>query len=428
MADARLKQRIHDRLVDLVRLPSVAGEEYAAVARIAQWLQESDVDVHHWSEATSDLRDDPGYPGGLIERAWTPVVAGIVRGRKPGPTILLTGHVDVVPPGPYEQWSFDPFGGYSDDDRVWGRGTADMKAGVVAALDAFERFAGGPRDFPGRVVFIAVGAEEDSGLGTLAAIRRGYRAHAAILTEPTIFSGDIPSIAIAHAGAMEIQVHVPGRGAHASRRLTGESALDHYLGLHAALRADEEALNQAETHPLMKELGLPYPTNVGVINGGRWSATVMESLDLSIRIGVPLGESIDQAEARFRKALEQASAADPWFAENPLTVTRTASGFGSAQTDRDHPLVSALTAAAAEAFGTAPPICAAPYGCDMAGWVRLADTPTVLFGPGELDLAHAADESVSLDCTVRVADAIEDATRRLLELDVEPLPEIGIKL
>lgn len=429
MADGISQQRIRERLVDLVRVPSVVGNEDVAVARIARWLEEADVDVHHWSEATSDLRNDPGYPGGVIERAWTPVVAGVVRGKAPGPTILLTGHVDVVPPGPYTQWSFDPYGGYTDGDRVYGRGSSDMKAGIVAVLDAFERFARGPRDFSGRVLFIAVGAEEDSGLGTLAAIRRGYRAHAAILPEPTVFSsGAPPSIAVAHAGAMEFQVQIPGRSAHASNRRAGECALEHFLGIHAALREDERAINQAETHQLMKDLGLPYPTNVGVIHGGRWSSTVMESLDLLIRVGVPLSETLDQADARFRRAIERSSAADPWLAENPPTITQTAAGFGSAQTNVEHPLVSVLTEAATSAFGTAPRLCAAPYGCDMAAWIRLAGIPTVLFGPGELDLAHAADESVSLDCTVRVADALEETTRRLLELDVEPLPEIGIKL
>lgn len=428
MKDDTERHRIYERLVDLVRLPSVAGEEDAAIARIAEWLENTGADVHHWSEATSDLHDDPAYPGGVIERAWTPVVAGIARGTAPGATILLTGHVDVVPPGPYQAWSLDPYGGFSDGDRIFGRGTADMKAGLVAVLDVFERFARGPRDFPGEVLFIAVGGEEDSGLGTLSAIRRGYRAHAAILPEPTLLCGTIPSVAVAHPGAMSFQVTVPGCGAHAANRLAGESALDHYIGIHTALRADEQSLNGNEKHPLIKALGLPYPTNIGIIQGGRWSSTVMESLDFQVRIGIRMGESVNEAEARFRAVLDGACKGNPWLSRNPPTATRVAAGFGPADTPADHPVVKTLSETAAAAFGTAPSVCAVPYGCDMAAWVHLANTPTVLFGPGELDLAHAADESVSLDCTVRVADAIEGATRRLLALDVEPLPEIGIKL
>lgn len=91
-------------------------------------------------------------------------------------------------------------------------------------------------------------AEEDSGLGTLSAIRRGWTADAVILPEPTVAAGT-PQLVIAHAGAMSCRVAVQGRSAHASRRLEGESALDHYLTVHAAIREAERELNEREQHP-----------------------------------------------------------------------------------------------------------------------------------------------------------------------------------
>ena len=414
LADA---DEIRDRLVSLIRIPSITGEEDAAIAQIANWLQEFDAEIDYWNDGIAALQRDPRYPGHEVERAWAPVVVGVVRGNRPGPSVLLTGHVDVVPPGDYGPWNDEPFSGVTRDDQVFGCGAADMKSGLIAAMTAFGAFANSERNFPGRVVFAAVPAEEDSGLGTLAAIRGGWQADAAIIPEPTIVD-EYPELVIAHAGAMSLRIEVPGRAAHASKRLDGESALDHFMTILDALRADERAVNERETNPLMKANGLPYATNVGIIQGGRWSSTVMDSLEAHVRIGVALDESIDQAEQRFREAVAKACRKDPWLSENPPRITRQASGFGSAATDVDHPLVTAMVESAEEEFRQTPAITAAPYGCDMSGWVRLAGIPTVLYGPGRIDLAHAPNEWVSVESTYRVARTLIRATELILESDV----------
>ena len=414
LADA---DQIRDRLVSLIRIPSITGQEDAAIAQIADWLQELDAEIDYWNDGIASLQRDPRYPGHEVERAWAPVVVGVVRGDRPGPSVLLTGHVDVVPPGDYGPWNDEPFSGVTRDDRIFGCGSADMKSGLIAAMTAFAAFASGERNFPGRVVFAAVPAEEDSGLGTLAAIRGGWHADAAIIPEPTVID-ELPELVIAHAGAMSLKVEVPGRAAHASKRLQGESALDHFITLLDAMRADERAVNARETNPLMTAHKLPYATNVGIIHGGRWSSTVMDSLEAQVRIGVALDESVDQAEQRFREAIAAACRNDPWLSANPPRITRLAAGFGSAATDADHPLVTTMVEAAEEEFRQTPAVTAAPYGCDMAGWVRLAGIPTVLYGPGRLDVSHAPNEWVSLESTYRVARTLIRATERLLEADI----------
>lgn len=413
-------ERIRERLVALVRIPSITGDEDPAIHRIASWLQDADAEVDYWFDGMSSLLRDPRYSGHEVDRAWVPVVAGVVRGERPGPTVLLTGHIDVVPPGDYEQWSDDPFSGLVDGDRVIGRGTADMKSGLVAALEAFEAFVEGPRDFAGRVIFLAVPAEEDSGLGTLAAIRRGWSADVAILPEPTV-QGGAPRILVAHAGAISLTVTVTGLSVHASIRREGESALTHFLNVYEAMRRDETAINEAETDPLMRELGLPYSTNVGIARGGEWSSTVMDHLEAQVRIGVPLSETVQEAEDRFRRAVLEAANDNPWLMEHPPEVKRQAAGFGSARVPSDHPLVTTLHQAGGRAFEVEPQIAAAPYGCDMAGWVRLANVPTVLYGPGDIAHAHAPNESVSLDRTVRVARALVEASEDLLDHTPEDL-------
>ena len=414
-------ERLRERLVSLVRIPSVTGQEDAAVGQVANWLQELDVEVDYWNDGIAALQRDKRYPGHEVERAWAPMVVGVIRGEQPGPTVLLTGHIDVVPPGDYSRWNDEPFSGMIRGDRVYGCGACDMKSGLMAAMTAFEAFAEGGRNFPGRVVFAAVPAEEDSGLGTLAAIRAGWKADACIVPEPTMGGDGSPELVIAHAGAMSLKIEVPGKSAHASKRLRGESALDHFFTIYQAMREDERRLNENVSHPLMKVHGLPYATNVGTIRGGLWSSSVMDSLEALVRVGVSLDETIEEAEARFRKSIMDHIRDDPWLSDHPPVITRMASGFGSAETREDHPLVQILAESAEEEFRKETRIGAAPYGCDMSGWVRHTGTPTVVYGPGEIELAHAPNESVSMDATYRVARALVKTTERLLETPVDEL-------
>ncbi|MDA3920797.1 MAG: ArgE/DapE family deacylase [Salinisphaera sp.] len=408
--------RLRERLVDLVRIPSVTGDEEAAIRRIADWLSEAGAEVDYWYDGIGKLVTDPDYPGHEVERAWVPVVSGQIRGTRPGPTILLTGHVDVVPPGDYSHWTHEPYAGVVEGDTLYGRGAADMKSGVIAALEAFETFIRGPRDFPGRVLFVAVPAEEDSGLGTLAAIRRGCVADAAIVTEPTEKNGQ-PELIIAHAGAMSCRIEINGLSAHASRRLMGQNALDHYLAVHEVLREGERVLNESERHPLMQSLRLPYATSVGTIHGGQWSSSVMDRLEIEVRIGVALDETTHEAKTRFERTLAQGLRSNAWLSEHPPQVHWRAAGFGSAQTRSDHPLISALCEAGESVFGAPPTVAAAPYGCDMSAWVRVGNVPTVVYGPGDIEQAHAPNEYVSLKNTERVARTLAKATERLLEAD-----------
>lgn len=409
-------ERVTSRLIDLIRIPSMTGDEELGIRRIADWLNEAGAEVDYWLEGIGKMVSDPEYPGHEVERAWVPVVSGMIRGTRPGPTIVLTGHVDVVPPGDWTQWSHDPFSGLRNGDRVVGRGASDMKSGLIAGLETFETFARGPRDFAGRVVFIAVPAEEDSGLGTLAAIRRGWEPHCVLIPEPTSRGAD-PQVVIAHAGAMSCRIEIVGVAAHASTRLEGESALEHYLAVHDIMRRAEAELNERESHPLMKSLALPYSTNVGVIRGGTWSSSVMDQLEVEVRIGVGLCETTAQAKERFEKTIAEGIQGHPWLSKHPPRIHWRASGFGSAQTPPDHPLVEYVSDAASIAFGATPERVAAPYGCDMSAWVRLTGAPTVLYGPGEIEQAHATDESVSLEATIKVTQALVRATAALLELD-----------
>jgi acetylornithine deacetylase len=280
------------------------------------------------------------------------------------------------------------------DGRLYGRGACDMKGGVAAILEAMRvlRALSDTVRFDGEVVAAFVPSEEDGGQGMLAAIRAGVVGDMAVVTEPTDLD-----VVVAHAGAITFRVVVTGRAAHASQRREGVSALDNLFVLVRALEEDEARRNADESHPLMTALGLPYPTIIGKVQGGDWASTVVDRIVAEGRYGVRLGQSWRDAEADLRACLEAASAGHPFLRDHPATVEITGGRFSSSEVPADHPLPIGLARAAEGVTGRRPGLVGEPYGADMRLLVNEGRTPTVIFGPGNVKVAHAADEYVPLD-------------------------------
>jgi acetylornithine deacetylase len=394
--------RVLDELVALVRTPSVTGDEEAAAALAADLLRDAGADVSVVRDPDPVvLRADPEFPGSEVERVSLPVVIGRL-GRPGGRRVVLDGHLDVVPVGEPASWSVDPWGGEVRDGHVYGRGACDMKGGVASILAAVRALAPHAGELGGEVVVSFVPSEEDGGGGMLSSIRNGATGDVAVIAEPTRME-----LIVAHAGAITFRLDVPGRAAHASMRREGVSALDALVVLLGALAEDEAVRNGAETDPLMTALGLPYPTIVGKIAGGQWASTVLDRVVVEGRYGVRLGQTWREAEADLRACIARACAADPWLRDHPATVEITGGRFGSARVDPAGPLAGGVARAAADVLGRDPARLGAPYGADMRLLAGEGRTPTVMFGPGDVAVAHSADEHVALadvvDCAAVLA-------------------------
>ena len=151
-----------------------------------------------------------------------------------------------------------------------------------------------------------------------------------------------------------------------------------------------------ETEPLMTALGLPYPTIVGKVAGGAWASSVMDRVVGEGRYGVRLGQTPGSAADELRACIRAACADDSFLAANPATVEVTGARFGSARVAADHPLPAGLIATAKAVTGRRPQAIGVPYGADMRLFIDVGDTPCVIFGPGDVRLAHGANESVPL--------------------------------
>jgi acetylornithine deacetylase len=387
------RDRLIDDLETLVRIESITGSE----ENIADWaagaLLELGLRVEVARSDLERLRDDPAWPGEEMERTTLPIVVGRA-GSADGRRLILSGHLDVVPPGDPASWTVDPWGAEIREDRLYGRGACDMKGGVAAILAAVRSLGvdGSLHRLDGELMVVLVPSEEDGGQGTLGAIRSGATADMAIITEPSQLD-----VVVAHAGAITFRLTVPGRAAHASQRREGISALDKLFELTRALEGDERRRNEAETDPLMTALGLPYPTIIGIVEGGEWASTVLDKVVAYGRYGVKLGQSPAEAEADLRVAIAEACATDGFLRDHPATVEITGGRFGSARVPSDHPLPTGLADVVERVTGRRPALLGEPYGADMQMFVNHGDTPCVIFGPGDVRVAHSADEHVPLD-------------------------------
>ena len=382
-----------DVLTRLVRTPSVTGDEGPVQDVVAELLAEAGARVERVEPDPAAARSDPDWPGEEMPRDRLPIVFGRL-GRPGGRRIVLVGHVDVVPIGDLATWSHDPWASDRDGDRLYGRGAVDMKGGVASILAAVRALVavGLERRLDGEVLVASVPSEEDGGQGMLAAIRAGATGDMAVITEPTGLD-----VVIAHAGAITFRLTVPGRAAHASVRREGVSALDNLQTLVRALQADESARNGAETDPLMTVHGLPYATIIGKVSGGDWASTVIDRIVAEGRYGVKLGQTWRDAERDLQRCIDDANEGDPFLREHPATVELTGGRFSSSRVPSDHPLPVGLAGVVSDVLRRKPEFAGEPYGADMRLLVNEGRTPTVIFGPGDKRVAHAADEWVSVD-------------------------------
>jgi acetylornithine deacetylase len=340
------------------------------------------------------LRAHPDHPGEEADRTELVGLTATLAGDAARGRLCLSGHVDVVGPGT-EPWRHGPWSGAVVDGCVHGRGSVDMKGGVVAALHAIAavRAAGVPAP---ELVLLAVGSEEDGGLGTFAALEHDAAFDAALIPEPTSFA-----TVCAQAGALTFRGTVTGRAAHAAVRLAGCSAIDRYVRIHEALAAHERALNADVAHAAMRAVVLPYPLLVGRVAGGTWSSQVPDRLEFEGRVGVPIG----QTPADARAALEAVVAGATDDGEAPVAIEWTGGQFASAEMPPDDPFVELVRGAFSAEVGHDAGIVGVPWGADMRLF-RAKGIPCVMAGPPAIGLAHAVDERVHVRDLVTVARAL----------------------
>ena len=386
-------------LQEIIAIPSMTGDEKKAQENIAAKLASIGMNVDKWNIDLEELAKHPDYSSEGIRKNAVGVV-GVLGEDNGGKSLILNGHIDVVPPGDESNWENPPWQGTMVDGKIMGRGSVDMKGGLTCGIYAIKAIQDAGIKLKGKVILESVIGEEDGGIGALATILRGYTADGAVIMEPTELK-----LSPAQAGALNFKVKINGLSAHACVREEGVSALEKFVPLYHALMDLEKRRNKRVTDPLYKNFKLPIPLNMGKVQTGNWPSSVPESLLLEGRYGVSVDEDIETAKKEFIDTLNDVVTTDPWLREHPPEMEWRGGQFKPASIPVSDPIVQTVKAAYVDTVGDEPVLEGVTYGSDMRHLVNVGKTPTLLFGPGDVRNCHTPNEAVPISdlvTTVRV--------------------------
>jgi acetylornithine deacetylase len=395
---ASLRRELIVFLQKLVQLPSLPGYEQKAQHFVADKLRSLGLAVDVVSSEFDELKDHPAFCDDGVPFRERLNVVGCWRGSGPIPksaaprSLILNGHMDVVPTSSESLWSESPWSGAIRNGQLYGRGSCDMKAGVTANIFAVQTLQAMGFRPAADVLIESVIGEESGGVGTLTTIIKGFKADAAIITEPTQLR-----LCPVQSGALTFRVRVSGRAMHACMKPHGVSAIEKFYLVLQSVQGLERRRHVEYKNALYEDPNNIAPVNFGTIRAGEWPSTVPDELVVEGRFGVLPGESTDAARQAMAAALASAAAADPWLREHPPELEWFEGQFESGQTPLDSPIVRTIAESHSNLFGSAPVVQGVTYGSDLRLFTNHGNTPAVLYGPGSIFDAHTVNEHVDLE-------------------------------
>ena len=405
----KIKANIHKNkdeyikfLQKIVREPTTTENEQGAQKLVAERLKEKGLEVDVWDPDYNELIKSKFFNPLRDNYEGSPNVVGVLKGAEDGRSLILNGHIDVVPAGDESKWTYDPYGGQVVDGKLYGRGTTDMKGGNIATLIALETIINLGIELKGDVIYESVIEEETGGAGTLAAIQRGYKADVAIIPEPSEMR-----IFPKQQGSLWFEVTVKGVSAHGGTRYEGVSALEKgWIVFEEIMNLEEKRNKPLRKDPLYKGNPLPIPINIGQFNGGYFPSAVAEEAIIQGRYGVAPGETIEEAKEEFTEILDNLKYKDDWFANKPATVKWGGIHLPPGGCALDHPMLEILKEKYVEVEEKEPIIAGSAWGTDGGLLTQAGGIPSIIFGPGTTSMAHFTDEYVELDKIFKTAEII----------------------
>ncbi|MFU8689032.1 peptidase [Rossellomorea sp. FS2] len=385
----------------LVQEDSIRGNEAGAQAVIIEKCRKLGMDLDIWEIDRTEVECHPFYRCDREHFTGNPNVVGVLKGTGGGKSLILNGHIDVVPAGDKKDWSDDPYSGKVENGRLYGRGSTDMKGGTASLLLAIEAVQSLAIPLKGSVIFQSVIEEESGGAGTLAALQRGYVADGAIIPEPTNMK-----IFPKQQGSMWFRLKVKGKSAHGGTRYEGVSAIDNAVTVIQRLHELERDRNDRVDDPLYDKIPIPLPINIGKISSGEWPSSVPDVAIIEGRIGVGPWEDMESVEDELIDALGDLKKIDEWFDHHPVEIEWFGGRWQPGSLEPGHSLIQTLSEEFQKVCSVRPVIEASPWGTDGGILSKGAGIPVAVFGPGTTELAHDADESIELESVFKSAEIL----------------------
>ncbi|MGO8958957.1 MAG: M20/M25/M40 family metallo-hydrolase, partial [Streptosporangiaceae bacterium] len=384
-----------DFLSKLVRARSTLGMEAAAQDVVAAELAKLGFEVARLPipEVIATTA-----PAGVAQTSYAGR-SNVVGRINPGcsPSLLLNGHVDVVP-AEAALWSSDPYLPQQRHGWLTGRGAGDMKGGIAMGLLAVAALRRAmPQAIAGELAFVSVIEEECTGNGTFAAATAGVLGDAVVVLEPTGLD-----LLLGGVGILWIEICLEGVAAHAESADRAANPISSVPVILAALERLETQMREATDDAPFRSIASPYNVNVGTIRAGDWPSSVPGRAVLGVRIGFPRCWTPADACGRVAAAISEAAAADPWLAEHPPVLREAGFRAEGFLLPDDHPLAEAMARAHAAANGAPPRRTVIGATMDARYYLNQFGRPALAYGPTARNI-HAADEAVELGSIVRGA-------------------------
>ncbi len=395
---------LENLISEMVRIPSYSGEP----KEMQLYLQEK---LFHLGMDTKLIKVEPDkldkYSG--FSRDGFPFdnrysLVGIKKGLSNGRSILLNGHVDVVPPGDLDRWDDNPLSGKILEGKVFGRGSLDMKGGLAAALLAIKILGEMGFQNGGDIIFASSCGEETGGCGAFAIVDDGVHADGCIILEPTKLK-----ICNIQSGCHSFRIKITGKSIHACMAYKGVSAIDKFYLVYDALKIMDLNRHKNFNSEYRRFYENPLniaPLNVGTVEAGEWPSSVPDLLIATGRMGIFPGESVEEMHSEFESVVYETAMKDPWLEENLPVVEWYEGLFEPAATPLDHDLLKTLGCAHQHIHGKSVEFEAATYGSDMRIFSLYGNIPTVLYGPGDVSIAHTVNEHIEISQVMQAVKSV----------------------
>ena len=388
-------------LKKLVCFPSVTGDEAEIQKFIAQRLEEMDLEVDMWEPDHEELKKHPAYVPVEGDYKDRPNVVGLYKGKGGGRSLLFNGHVDVIPSGPLSAWTSEPWNGEIIENRLYGRGSSDMKSGLVAMTMALDALLKTGITLRGDVILEYTMDEERTGNGTLACVIKGYQADAGICCETSSLHVQPGCI-----GRIWFEISVQGKPAGIQKRFEGINAIEKGYEIVRTVANLEEIRIKECSHPLYPDNRSSIPCMVTMFDSGSFPSAFPDTCLLQGSIASLPGEDTEAVKRALKHHIRNFSITDPWLRDHPPEVTFTGYCGDSAEIPVDHPIVATLGENYQRVMGEAPSITGRQGAADIRYLIKYGNTPTVIFGPGLTEQMHATNEWVDMDDVIHATKVL----------------------
>lgn len=392
------REEILEILFNTVRADStninhgIKGNEINAQKVVIGYLEKLGMEVDVFEPDNAILEKDFKEVNPDHEYDGRPNVVGTLKGTGQGRSLIMNGHIDTMPFDSLDQWLTHPLDPKIIDNKVYGRGTCDMKGGLCAAIAALLVLNKMDVKLKGDVIVESVVDEEGGGNGTMACISRGYKADAGIIMEPTELE-----VMPAHMGWLFYKIEVTGKALHSSMKWKGVNAIEKMMKIMQGLQELERKWCMEKRSAI-----LPPPTiNFGTIEGGMAGSVVADKCVLDFGLHYLPSDSDEEGlgskvEAELFEAIDFVVKGDKWLSQNPPQIKLYQLGSGY-ELPSDNQMIKIVSSVHNEVTGQEAVVRGCEYGSDARLLTNYGKTPTVLYGPGSIQQAHGINEFMDMD-------------------------------